>query len=623
MPTRLYNEQSRDRLRRRRTCQSLSQSPLLHSAHRSACPLVRLHKELSEKHENLQHSLRFVTGYRPDPLNRIPTLMIKDSSLPAKLILTFGLLIAIVVCVGVVGLRHLQADAELERIVDARWEKVQLSRQAQGCSNLNNRITMQIFLVENEDDVHSLLVETAKNSEKISGLIGTLRTRIEAPEELQLLNAIEEKRTPYLESYRRALRLLVRDKKPAEARAVLTQEALPLLLKYHDSWNAYALYQGTQLDRAQERTSTINIQTRLQAFVLISFVVILAIFIAYFVTHNLTTHMARRKRAEEALRRSRDELEARVQKRTAELASANEGLKREIAEKRSVEAALRGSEERYRQIVECANDTIYRISLTGYFTFVNHSAAAPAKSSESQCVGLHFTELIRDDYREKTLAFYAQQIEDRVPITYFEFPAIAKDGTDVWIGQNVQLVVENGEVIELQGIARDITTQREIEQQLHESERHYRLLFESNPLSMWVFDVETLRFLAVNDAAVRHYGYSREEFLEMTIKDIRPTEDVDQLLSALATSVGDFGNVSGVLRHQKKDDGVIDVDVSWHKLNFSGRTAKLVLANDVTERKRAEQEILVQKARFQQLFENTPMGIVVGDEHEILIDANR
>src|SRR5437016_2493156 len=482
---------------------------------------------------------------------------------------------------------------------------------------------MQVFLVESASGINTLLVETAKNSEKISGLIETLRTRVEAPEERQLLNKIEEKRTPYLETYRRALRLLVVDKEPAEARAVLTQEALPLLLKYHDSWNAYASYQGAQLDRAQERTSTINIQTRLQAFVLISFVVILAIFIAYFVTHNLTTHMARRKRAEEALRRSRDELEARVQKRTAELASANEGLKREIAEKRSVEAALRGSEERYRQIVECANDTIYRISLTGYFTFVNQSAAALVKRSENECVDLHFTELVRDDYREKSFAFYAQQIEDKVAITYFEFPAIAKDGTEVWIGQNVQLVVEDGQVIELQGIARDITTQHEIEQQLLESERHYRLLFESNPLSMWVFDVETLRFLAVNDAAVRHYGYSREEFLGMTIKDVRPPEDIDHLMSALARSVGDFGNVSGVLCHQKKDGSVIDVEVSWHKLNFSGRTAKLVLANDVTERQRAEQEILVQKARFQQLFENTPMGIVVVDENDIVLDANK
>src|SRR5438132_302152 len=109
----------------------------------------------------------------------------------------------------------------------------------------------------------------------------------------------------------------------------------------------------------------------------------------------------------------------------------------------------------------------------------------------------------------------------------------------------------------------------------------------------------------------------------MTIRDVRPPEDIDHLMSALTTSVGDFGNVSGTSRHRKKDGSVIDVEVSWHKLNFSGRAAKLVLANNVTERSRAEQEILVQKARFQQLFENAPMGIVVVDENDIVLDANK
>jgi hypothetical protein len=89
--------------------------------------------------------------------------------------LAFGLLVAIVVCVGVLSLRHVHADAELQQVVDGRWEKVQLSRQAQGYSNLNNRITMQVFLLENEKEINALLAQTAGNSEKISRLIETLR----------------------------------------------------------------------------------------------------------------------------------------------------------------------------------------------------------------------------------------------------------------------------------------------------------------------------------------------------------------------------------------------------------------------------------------------------------------
>jgi PAS domain S-box-containing protein len=140
---------------------------------------------------------------------------------------------------------------------------------------------------------------------------------------------------------------------------------------------------------------------------------------------------------------------------------------------------------------------------------------------------------------------------------------------------------------------------------------------------MWVFDVETLRFLAVNDAAVRHYGYSREEFLAMTIKDVRPTEDVDQLMSLVTTSVGDFGNASDLSRHRKKDGSIVDVEVSWHKLNFAGRPAKLVLAHDVTERKRAEEALVQERILLRTVIDNLPDAIYVKDAAGRKVLANR
>jgi two-component system, cell cycle sensor histidine kinase and response regulator CckA len=128
-------------------------------------------------------------------------------------------------------------------------------------------------------------------------------------------------------------------------------------------------------------------------------------------------------------------------------------------------------------------------------------------------------------------------------------------------------------------------------QSLAVSEERYRLLFESNPLPMWVYDASTLRFLAVNEAAVRAYGYTRAEFLSMTITDIRPPEDVDALLSDLRVRGGPGSPLPGTWRHRRKDGSLIDVEITAGKVRFEGRPAALVLAHDVTERLRLEERL--------------------------------
>lgn len=125
------------------------------------------------------------------------------------------------------------------------------------------------------------------------------------------------------------------------------------------------------------------------------------------------------------------------------------------------------------------------------------------------------------------------------------------------------------------------------EEAMHQSEERYRLLFESNPHPMWVYDLESLQFLTVNEAAISHYGYTREEFLCLTLADIRPGEDVPGLMNNISRVDGALDR-AGVWRHRKKDGSLIDVEIVSHGLIFDGRRAELVLVNDVTERKRAE-----------------------------------
>jgi hypothetical protein len=131
----------------------------------------------------------------------------------------------------------------------------------------------------------------------------------------------------------------------------------------------------------------------------------------------------------------------------------------------------------------------------------------------------------------------------------------------------------------------------DLEARRQRQERQYRLLFESNPHPMWVYDVETLKFLAVNDRAVECYGYSRDEFLQMTIKDIGQPEEVSRLLEQLKSERETGGAEllrAGEWKHRKKDGSVILVDIISNDIVWAGRPARLVLANDITERKRAE-----------------------------------
>jgi two-component system, cell cycle sensor histidine kinase and response regulator CckA len=146
------------------------------------------------------------------------------------------------------------------------------------------------------------------------------------------------------------------------------------------------------------------------------------------------------------------------------------------------------------------------------------------------------------------------------------------------------------------------------------AEESYRLLFESNPNPMWVFDAATHRFLAVNDAAIAAYGYSRDEFLGMVIEDIRSPEEIDRLHSLLAEPERAAGlRKVGIWRHKRKDGTVLDAEVSSHDHRFEGRAARVVMSLDVTERIQAERALLRSEARYRDLFENASDLISTAD----------
>jgi hypothetical protein len=144
---------------------------------------------------------------------------------------------------------------------------------------------------------------------------------------------------------------------------------------------------------------------------------------------------------------------------------------RDVTESRRAEEALREGELRYRQLTEQATDIIYNCDLEGRFTFVNPTGTRLTKFTEQELLGRHFLSLIRKDYRERATEFYTRQRAQYIRSTYFEFPAIAKDGTELWLGQSVQIVEEHGTPVGVQAIARDITARLALEDQLRQAQK--------------------------------------------------------------------------------------------------------------------------------------------------------
>jgi PAS domain S-box-containing protein len=203
------------------------------------------------------------------------------------------------------------------------------------------------------------------------------------------------------------------------------------------------------------------------------------------------------------------------------------------------------------------------------------------------------------------------------------FRIVAKDKTIKFIENKGQVLADKtGKSIKLIGVSRDITQELEQEKELLQSEERYRQLFYNNPMPMWVYDSETLAFLEVNTAAILHYGYSKEEFLAMTIADIRPIEDIARLQQIEHVTFNEFKRHSGHWQHLRKNGTVIQVEVTAHSIIYNGEKANLVLAHDITDRIKAEREKEFNTRNTQALINSTNDLIWSIDTQKRLIVGN-
>ncbi len=266
------------------------------------------------------------------------------------------------------------------------------------------------------------------------------------------------------------------------------------------------------------------------------------------------------------------------------------GIVRDITERKRAAEALRASEEKFRALAESAASAIF-ITREDKFLYLNRATEEILGYAPAELLEADFWSVIHPEDRELVRRMRQARLEGQPVPERYEFRVVTKQRETRWVDFTATMVTYDSQQAVL-GTAFDVTERKQAEEALRASEEHYRLLFEQNPHPMWVFDNETLKFLAVNEAAVRQYGYRREEFLEMSIKDVRPGEEVPRLEAYLARLPAQRGPApASVWRHRKKDGSVMEVEVTSQALRFDGRAARLVLAVDVTEKKRAEEAL--------------------------------
>jgi two-component system, cell cycle sensor histidine kinase and response regulator CckA len=244
-------------------------------------------------------------------------------------------------------------------------------------------------------------------------------------------------------------------------------------------------------------------------------------------------------------------------------------------------------------------DAVIATDTAGKIQFMNAAAEALTGWTSAACTGHPLPEVFRI-INEST----------RGPV---ENPAdkVLRDGVVVGLANHTILVAKDGSEIPIDDsgapihgaapgaapgvmtgvvlVFRDVTQRRQTQRELEESESRYRLLFDSNPEAMWVYDAETLAFLMVNDAAIERYGYSREEYLGMTIRDIRPPEDVAALEANLLKPRE--SHTDGPWRHRKKDGTLIYVEITAHPIKLGAARGCLIMAKDVTDRRHLEEQL--------------------------------
>jgi len=276
---------------------------------------------------------------------------------------------------------------------------------------------------------------------------------------------------------------------------------------------------------------------------------------------------------------------------------------------------IKESEERYRSLIEQASDAIFVSDAKGDFTQVNDSMCKMVGYSREELLTMNVGDLLNADL-----------LRVNPPQYIYAEPGTTVRGERKFIHRNGAVVdIEvNGKKFSYDRtlvIFRDITERKKAEEELRSSEQKYKLLFESNPVPLSMIALDDLRIIAINQTAADLYGYTKDELLNRSASIVRLAEDFEQQKQHFRSAV--YGPTDrGIVRHVKKDGTILFVNVIVNDILFEGRTVRLVLSSDVTEKLKAEALLKTTEANLQTILSTTDTAYALLNSNLDILEYN-
>ncbi|MEN9299061.1 MAG: hypothetical protein RLZZ429_1374 [Bacteroidota bacterium] len=294
------------------------------------------------------------------------------------------------------------------------------------------------------------------------------------------------------------------------------------------------------------------------------------------------------------------------------------GSMQDITERKQAELQLLNSEKRFRSLVQNGSDMIKILDDKGIFIFSSPSVENVLGYSQENIVGKSAFDFIHpDDLKNIIDQFQVIKTSDYHEIPYFRFKN--KNNEWRWLETKLTNLLNDPAVQGIVSNSRDVTEKKKAEEAIKASEERYRSLFFNNPMSIYIWDINTLEILEVNDTSQKEYGYTRDEFLSLNMKDLRKKENIQKYLSF----VEELKNASadtimqGVWKHVRKNGEEVTLEIYSQKISFKEREAVLALANNIDEKLRLSKKLEEEREAKQKEITEAVIRVQEKERYEI------